>query len=80
MKRLSGDCELGILQDELLRDMLIIGMADKRIQESLLRKSNLTLAKVVAVSQTAEITRKRAKSMQNRTMPDTDINICNIQK
>ena len=29
MKRLSSDCELGTLHDELLRDMLIIGLTDK---------------------------------------------------
>ena len=44
--------------------MLIIGLADKRIQERLLRESELTLTKVVSTCQTTEITRKQAKSMQ----------------
>ena len=45
MKKLGGDCELGTLQNSLLKDMLIIGLLDKRIQEGLLRDSNFTLNK-----------------------------------
>ena len=80
MKRLSSDCELGTLRDELLGDMLIIGLTDKRIQEGLLRESNLTLAKVVTVCQTVETTRKQAKTMQKGKTPEVDVNIDNVQK
>ena len=36
MRKLSNDCELDGLKDSLLADMMIIGLRDKRIQESLL--------------------------------------------
>ena len=32
MKKLSSDCELAALHNDLLRDMLVIGLTDKRIQ------------------------------------------------
>ena len=44
--------------------MLVIGLSNKRIQERLLREPDLTLKKVVTTYQTAELTRKQAKSMQ----------------
>ena len=62
------------------RDMFIIGLSDKRIQESLFRESNLTLAKVVTVCQTAETTRKQAKSTQKGKTPNVDVNIDNVQR
>ena len=64
MKKLGGDCELGTLQNSLLKDMLIIGLLDKRIQEDLLRDSNVTSEQVLSTCPNAELTRQQAKSMQ----------------
>lgn len=51
MKKLCSDCELAALQNDLLRDMLVIGLTDKRIQERLLRETALTLEKVITSCQ-----------------------------
>ena len=39
---LSSDCVLEGLRESLLRDMLIIGLNEKNLQERLLKESNLT--------------------------------------
>ena len=61
MKKLGGDCELGTLQNSFLKDMLIIGLLDKRIQVGLFRDSNLTLEQVISTCQNAELTRQQAR-------------------
>ena len=63
MRKLSNDCELGGLKDSLLADMMIFGLRDKRIQESLLRKEDLTLIDVMENCKAAEITTAQATIM-----------------
>ena len=41
LRKLSSDCEIERLHESLLRDKLIIGLNDKKLQEHLLRESNL---------------------------------------
>ena len=47
LRKLSSDCELEGLGESLLRDMLINGLNDKKLQKRLLRESNLDLNKTV---------------------------------
>ena len=42
LRKLSTDCEFGELRDSLIRDIIVIGIVDKRVQERLLRESKLT--------------------------------------
>jgi hypothetical protein len=64
MKRLCSDCEFGNKETEILRDILVIGLFNKRLQERLLRETDLTLEKVVKSCQNAELTHEQAKMMQ----------------
>ena len=73
MKKLCGDCELQTLANDLLRDMLIISLANKRLQERLLRESDLTLEKVISTCQNAELTHQQAKSMQQSSSRDCNV-------
>ena len=72
MKKLCCDSELGALQTDLLRDMLIIGLHDRRLQEALLRESDLTLTKTISTCQNAELTHKQAKTMQQPSSYDVN--------
>ena len=47
LTKLSKDCEFDTIRDTLLRDMLIIGLRNKKLQEHFLSESDLTLAKVI---------------------------------
>ena len=79
MRKLCHDCELGDLEDDLLRDMLIIGLKSKSLQELLLSREQEknTLALVIKTGQTAELTSQQAKYMQKKT---SDINVDFIVK
>ena len=37
MKKLCNDCELAVLKDSLLKDMLIIGLHNRKLQERLMK-------------------------------------------
>ena len=47
LKKFASDCELNNLKKSLIRDMIIIGLHNKKLQERLLREINLTLERTV---------------------------------
>ena len=59
--------ELDHLQESLIRDMIIIGLHDKKLQVRLLREINLTLGRTVEICQTIELIRSHAKATQQGT-------------
>ena len=59
--------ELDHLQESLIRDMIIIGLQDKKLQVRLLREINLTLDRTVEICQTIELIRSHAKAIQQGT-------------
>ena len=70
LRKLSGDCELEGLQELLLREMLILGLNDKKLQDYLLRESNLNLKKTVEICRIVEVTPSQAVTAIN---PDYNI-------
>ena len=64
--KLSGNCELEGLQELLLRNMLIIGLNDNKLQECL-TESNIDLNKMVEICTTVEVTRSQVHVMQNNS-------------
>ena len=64
MTKLSNDCDLGNKVESILRDMVIIGLKDKRLQEGLLRKEKLPLEEIIAVCKSSEIATERAIIIQ----------------
>ena len=64
LKKFASDCELDHLKESFIRDMIIIDLHDKKLQEHLLREINLTLDRTVEICQTIELTRSHAKATQ----------------
>ena len=60
-KNLTIDCNFGELRDSLIRDQIVIGVFEHKLQERLLRESNLTLPKAVEICQAAESMQQRIK-------------------
>ena len=55
---MNSECELLNLRDSLIRDMVIIGTKDKKLQERLLRKPDTTLDEAVKQGKTSEASRQ----------------------
>ena len=60
LKKLSSECEFENLLDSLIKAMIVCGTNDNSLREHLLRKSELTLPKVISAGHAAEETPKQA--------------------
>ena len=67
---LANECNFDNLRDSLLRDMIVIGTKDCKVQEKLLRETNLDLKKATQIAKTSEITNKYAAEMKNKNVVD----------
>ena len=69
LRKLSQDCDFASLQDSLFHDMIIVGILDKRLQEHLLRESEITLENTMKHCQAREVTKKHVKILQHQAAP-----------
>ena len=79
MRKLSSDFDLLELRESLLRDMLIIGLNDKSLQERLLREPNLDFTNTIDTCRTVEVTRSHAHAIQNGN-PLAEFDVSEIRK
>ena len=57
LRDLSATCEFGELTDSLIKDKLVLGIADIQVKDRLLRTKDLTLTKALEVCRSAERTK-----------------------
>lgn len=65
LRNLSEHCEFGESLDEMLRDRLVCGVADNRIQRRLLAEPKLTLKRANEVALALETAEKDMRNFQN---------------
>ena len=70
LKLKSTHCEFGLLKESLIRDRIVAGVRDTRVQERLLREPDLTLDKAMSICRAAEETKKQSEEMQSKTSPN----------
>ena len=61
---LAEYCEFGILKDDLIRDRIVVGLADKKLSEHLQLKSNLTLQEAITKARQSEAVKKQQSILQ----------------
>ena len=54
LKALSSSCEYGSLRESIIKDMIVLGIEDHRLRESLLKDNDLTLEKAHRIVLAAE--------------------------
>ena len=64
LKRLAEHCAYGDALNEMLRDRLVVGINDSRIQQRLLAEPELTYKKAYELTLAAEAAEKNAKDLQ----------------
>ena len=67
LRKLCKECGFGELHDSLLKDIIIIGLCNKRLQERLLREPDISLATTIQHCQANEVSKKHAKTCENIT-------------
>ena len=64
LRRLSEFCEFGPTLDGMLRDRLVCGVRDSRVQRRLLSEVNLTFSKAFELAKAAELAEKSVADLQ----------------
>jgi len=65
LRQLAKSCELKTLEEELLRDMMVVGLNNHALREKLLQIEKLTLPRCIELCRTEELTRQRSSVMKN---------------
>lgn len=66
LRRLAHDCNFGTTLEQMLRDRLVCGVNDDRIQRRLLSETDLTFEKAFKIAVAAEAASKNAQDLQNK--------------
>ena len=64
-----------ITPEEILRDRILFGMADGKVQESLFRKDGITLGKVIGTCRTAELSHARMREVDGNPKPTESVSV-----
>ena len=75
LRRLSEYCEFGNTLNDMLRDRLVCGIRDIKLQRRLLAERGLTFAKAFELAQAAELAEKNAMDIQH----STTASVCTVQ-
>ena len=67
LKTKAQECEFKELTEGLIRDRIVCGINSLKLQERLLRESDLTLDKAILLCKAEEDTQKQAKEIQKRS-------------
>ena len=72
LRIIAKDCDFEAQEDSMIRDQIVYGVHDKRVQERMLRDSKLDLAKAVELCRAAESS--RTQMIEISKGPQVDIN------
>ena len=72
LKRLSEYCEYNESLEEMLRDRLVVGINDRRIQQRLLSERNLTFPKALEIAQAMEAAEVGIQDLSSTGAVNTD--------
>ena len=72
LRHRAKSCEFGTQEESLIRDRLVLGCLDQRLQKRLLRETDLTLEKAINLYCIAETTKEQLKTLQM----ETNFNVC----
>ena len=77
---LAQYCEFGVLKEELIRDRIVVGLADKKLSEHLQLKSNLTLEDAIAKARQSEAVKKQQGILQGNKSEPSPVRIDQVSK
>ncbi|XP_072152554.1 uncharacterized protein [Bemisia tabaci] len=80
LKRLISTCEYGTLKDEILKDRIVLGVADVKLKEHLLRISDLTLEKAEKLAHAVETAKASIAVMSSSEQHEANHEVNPVQK
>lgn len=79
LKKLVKNCEFGERQNEALRDQIVIGVSDTKLQTTLLETTNLSYDTAVQKSRAKEVTKEQTTNMNGTMANMNEIRSTNSQ-
>ena len=76
--KLAENCGFGVLKEELMRNIIVVGIRDKRLSEQLQMDFDLTLAKAIQKIRQIEIVKKQQTILHSDIMRDIKANVVTI--
>jgi hypothetical protein len=70
---LAKHCEYGALQDQMIRDRLVVGLRDSVLSEKLQMEPDLSLEKAVSYARQREAVKKQQSVVRGETHPNVDV-------
>ena len=77
LKIKSQSCNFGTLSASLIKDQIVIGIADKKVKERLLREYDLDLEKAIQICQAAETAKSQMKTLEK---PESEATVGAVSK
>lgn len=74
LREKAASCEYGALRDDLIRDKLVLGIANEATRRRLLREQKLTLTKALELCRAAELTDITLRTMEQDKPPTDSVN------
>ena len=71
--KLVESCEYGTMKNELLRDRLVVGIADKKLSEQLQIDADLTLEKAKKIIRQKEAVHEQSSDLMGRSNPSLNL-------
>ena len=65
LKSRAAHCEFQTLKDSLIKDKLVVGVNDKKVQELLLREDYLDLEKAIQICRAAEEVKEQSHEINS---------------
>lgn len=78
LRKISKNCNFTNMEDRMLRDRIVMGVFDKKLQRKLLEVGDLTLDKALTMCRAAELSKEHVKILQKNTEVTPSVNV--IQK
>ena len=79
LRRHSEHCRFGTTLEDMLRDRLVSGMSDDRIQRRLLAERELTFEKAVEIATATEMANRNVQDLGGKT-PSSDNNVNKVEE
>ena len=72
LRKLAKTCNYGPLQDELIKDRIVVGIQDNSVCKRLLQEESLTLNRCIDICHAAESTEAKLKTISSTTRSTTE--------
>ncbi|XP_050064587.1 uncharacterized protein LOC126553473 [Aphis gossypii] len=73
LRKLSENCNFGTMKDRLIRDRLVAGIVDKKLQEKFLSEADLTLERVIDLTKKYQAAKDQKQLMNNTAVEEKSI-------